>query len=680
MNSKKNFDFNSVINSKDINLQLSTTIVDKDNNLLKINNNEQNSNKNNDTEFASIFSYIKRNSLPSKPTIVNEYNQNTFMNNNLMQNNMNVLPIKVNANNSPNLGLSQNILSHQNQEGNKFDLFTFDDKTEQKINNFPIIMDNNFQNVRRDSTNRNLNYSNMQNLNEKIYNYPYNNKKENLNQISNKNNYFSNSQFNFDKNLNHDYNSVFNWKNSTNDKNEDNNNRSIKNLNADFLNENNKTIDKNVLSVLNDIFDSDKGNKSDINENKMYYRENNSSNSNNTNYVGNNFNNTANMNLNYNKNLNNFNFKNVNPEPNLNNNSFYGFNNNFSQTNLSNNQTAVPLLNQVINPNINNQTLSPNIMGNSTHDTDKIIKTLFEMEKAYNDSNQNKHPKNNFINNKNINQNTPNNIFQNKNNSNLNEQNINNFNLNQNNSNNKNTNNNFNVNINLNNSYKKQTNKTNPQNNNTNNLNQNNIYPQQKIYNNNQPNVYANNQSSINNSNININLNKNVVYNQIQPNTNLLNPQYDEKSNNLRKNNSNEHSFEKDIDNSDSFENNESDVKPDILNNINIFNIETHINNINVYKEPNKNVEKIANDFLCKQLSKGNLHWLISSKDIEREKQIGFGGSSEVYKGNYRGTEVAIKKLIISEVQDENLKEFTREVSSLVMLRHPHLVLFMGAM
>jgi hypothetical protein len=111
--------------------------------------------------------------------------------------------------------------------------------------------------------------------------------------------------------------------------------------------------------------------------------------------------------------------------------------------------------------------------------------------------------------------------------------------------------------------------------------------------------------------------------------------------------------------------------------NINIITIQNHYNN---YGTDNKPIESVASSFLMKELSKGNLHWLISSKDIELGKQIGFGGSSEVYVANYRGTEVAVKKLRIMEVKDEILKEFKREVSSLVMLRHPNLVLFMGAM
>lgn len=109
-----------------------------------------------------------------------------------------------------------------------------------------------------------------------------------------------------------------------------------------------------------------------------------------------------------------------------------------------------------------------------------------------------------------------------------------------------------------------------------------------------------------------------------------------------------------------------------------IINIQNNYNDIKVFKEIN--IETLANQFLKEEFSKKNLQWLISSKDIKYGKQIGFGGSSEVFRCDYRGTEVAVKKLRILEVKEENLKEFKREVSSLIMLRHPNLVLFMGAM
>ena len=96
------------------------------------------------------------------------------------------------------------------------------------------------------------------------------------------------------------------------------------------------------------------------------------------------------------------------------------------------------------------------------------------------------------------------------------------------------------------------------------------------------------------------------------------------------------------------------------VSNINIYNIHNNINTIRV--EENTDLEKIANSFLYQELSKTSLHWLISSKDIEIEKKIGYGGSSEVFQANYRGTDVAVKKLRILDVKEENLKEFKREV------------------
>ena len=88
----------------------------------------------------------------------------------------------------------------------------------------------------------------------------------------------------------------------------------------------------------------------------------------------------------------------------------------------------------------------------------------------------------------------------------------------------------------------------------------------------------------------------------------------------------------------------------------------------------------MASDLLKDEFTKPHYQWLISSKSIQLLRTIGIGGSSEVYLGDYRGTEVAVKKLRILDYREENLKEFKREVSSLIMLRHPNLVLFMGAM
>ena len=71
---------------------------------------------------------------------------------------------------------------------------------------------------------------------------------------------------------------------------------------------------------------------------------------------------------------------------------------------------------------------------------------------------------------------------------------------------------------------------------------------------------------------------------------------------------------------------------------------------------------------------------MLKLADLKIEKQIGAGASAEVYKGTYKEADVAIKKLrIFPSTTDNTLKEFKREVSTLTQVRHPNLVLFMGA-
>ncbi len=66
--------------------------------------------------------------------------------------------------------------------------------------------------------------------------------------------------------------------------------------------------------------------------------------------------------------------------------------------------------------------------------------------------------------------------------------------------------------------------------------------------------------------------------------------------------------------------------------------------------------------------------------DLKVEKQIGSGASAEVFKGTYKETDVAIKKLRnLQQASENTMKEFQREVSTLTRVRHPNLVLFMGA-
>ena len=66
---------------------------------------------------------------------------------------------------------------------------------------------------------------------------------------------------------------------------------------------------------------------------------------------------------------------------------------------------------------------------------------------------------------------------------------------------------------------------------------------------------------------------------------------------------------------------------------------------------------------------------------LEFGRQIGRGAFGEVFRGKYRGTDVAIKRLcVLNDVSDERgLAEFKRELSFLTRLRHRHIVQFIGA-
>ena len=68
----------------------------------------------------------------------------------------------------------------------------------------------------------------------------------------------------------------------------------------------------------------------------------------------------------------------------------------------------------------------------------------------------------------------------------------------------------------------------------------------------------------------------------------------------------------------------------------------------------------------------------IDDQELKFEEIIGIGGSSTVYRGKYRKADVAIKVMKKSS-KTPFLKEFNREIQSLSNLRHPNLVLFMGA-
>ena len=129
--------------------------------------------------------------------------------------------------------------------------------------------------------------------------------------------------------------------------------------------------------------------------------------------------------------------------------------------------------------------------------------------------------------------------------------------------------------------------------------------------------------------------------------------------------------------------------------NINIININqnnltsTLLSNIsNLSIQSNKNIRNKLSDlisqdinyFLNFQLSKPNYHFIIQPNDLKIFDLIGLGATSEVFLGEYKGLEVAIKKIKVKDINDDFYKEYQNEISILTSIRHPNLISFLGTM
>ncbi|XP_076956617.1 uncharacterized protein LOC143631878 isoform X2 [Bidens hawaiensis] len=69
----------------------------------------------------------------------------------------------------------------------------------------------------------------------------------------------------------------------------------------------------------------------------------------------------------------------------------------------------------------------------------------------------------------------------------------------------------------------------------------------------------------------------------------------------------------------------------------------------------------------------------ILSEDLITKQQIGQGSCGTVYHGLWHGSDVAIKVFAYQELSDDLMVSFRQEVSLMKRLRHPNILLFMGA-
>ncbi len=69
--------------------------------------------------------------------------------------------------------------------------------------------------------------------------------------------------------------------------------------------------------------------------------------------------------------------------------------------------------------------------------------------------------------------------------------------------------------------------------------------------------------------------------------------------------------------------------------------------------------------------------WMVDWDEVKLERVLGAGSFGEVWLGTFRGKKVAVKKM--SSVKREHYMDFVKELNVMCNLRHPNVVLFMGA-
>jgi serine/threonine protein kinase len=79
-------------------------------------------------------------------------------------------------------------------------------------------------------------------------------------------------------------------------------------------------------------------------------------------------------------------------------------------------------------------------------------------------------------------------------------------------------------------------------------------------------------------------------------------------------------------------------------------------------------------------LTSANLcRWVLDYNEIAIGKQIGMGSYGVVYRGKWKGIEVAAKRFIKQKLDERRMLEFRAEMAFLSELHHPNIVLFIGA-
>jgi hypothetical protein len=79
-------------------------------------------------------------------------------------------------------------------------------------------------------------------------------------------------------------------------------------------------------------------------------------------------------------------------------------------------------------------------------------------------------------------------------------------------------------------------------------------------------------------------------------------------------------------------------------------------------------------------LTSANLcRWVIDFGEVQLGRQIGLGSYGVVYRGKWKGVEVAVKRFIKQKLDERRMLEFRAEMAFLSELHHPNIVLFIGS-
>ncbi|KAG8059463.1 hypothetical protein GUJ93_ZPchr0002g23247 [Zizania palustris] len=109
--------------------------------------------------------------------------------------------------------------------------------------------------------------------------------------------------------------------------------------------------------------------------------------------------------------------------------------------------------------------------------------------------------------------------------------------------------------------------------------------------------------------------------------------------------------------------------------------VESENDSVEVHQEVERTSDKSSgtesakSEIALEDVAEFEIQW----EEITIGERIGLGSFGEVYRGEWHGTEVAVKKFLQQDFSSDALEEFRTEVRIMKRLRHPNVVLFMGA-